>query len=208
MFSTPNLPHQSPAVAYYGGTFNPVHVGHLAVAQAVIDLNLAAHVAFLPAFAPPFKHHQQDLAHYTTRCDWLKRALGHSIQWSVNILESTIPPDAQGRVTTANVIRAIQKNKQETSEPVYWIAGQDALASLPHWSEPEFLINHVHWLQAPRNNHPPVTEVILNSQTYELQTTLIDMPPVHVSSSDIRQRISNGDPLNGFIPDALLPISR
>lgn len=191
-----------PVIAYYGGTFNPIHNGHLAVANAVLSNQLAQQVHFLPSFAPPFKHNDANLLPYETRSRFIDTAVSNISHLFLNDLEQSMPPNAQGVVTTANVIRALQK-KHGNTQPIFWIAGQDALASLAQWAEPEFLIHNVHWLQAPRNHQPPVTAITLNNQSHPLHTTLINMPPVDISSSQIRSRQQNHESITDLIPSNL-----
>lgn len=196
------MPKKKPFKGWYGGTFNPIHVGHVAVAHQAIWQGVVDEVCFLPAFGSPFKHSNRDLLSYENRCELLNLAMQGEPNFSVSTLESTLTPDADGRVYTAQVIRAIQAQQKAdgVNRPIYWLLGHDALASLSRWSEPQFLIEHVQFIQAPRSNQPPIREVELGGETVQLNTIVLDMPCVEVSSEGIRRRCWAGESIEGLVP--------
>jgi nicotinate-nucleotide adenylyltransferase len=137
---------QPSPLALFGGTFNPVHYGHLHLAQTWCDTFLLAQVCFLPAGIPP--HRPAPLVSPTQRIEMLHLALGHQRQFCIDTRDAlkTTP------CYSIETLRAIRNEVGQTRR-IYWLMGMDSFLSLPKWEEWQSLLDLVHIVVAQRPNY-------------------------------------------------------
>jgi nicotinate-nucleotide adenylyltransferase len=203
----------------YFGTFNPIHTGHLMIAQAVMNrfaesLGLRE-VVFIPAGVPPHRRHENDLLDARRRLRMVSLATADHPAFRVDDIElrqsgtGSAPDDAPGY--TVDTLRRLHE-AGKIRFPVPLIIGADALAGLATWREPEALVDMARFLQAPRPGCGPVYRITLpsgepggESRILPLNTHQIDMPPLALSSSWIRQQLKEGGEsvsrLRYFLPE-------
>lgn len=183
----------------YFGTFNPVHTGHLMIAEAALhQYSLALGfktVTFIPAGAPPHRLEQLDLLEASHRFNMVKLVTLAHPAFRISDIEFQRPTCSY----TIDTLRRLIANGT-VQPPVACIIGSDALAGLSSWKEPEALVEAVHFLQAPRPHALPLTEIQLAGKTMKLKTSLIDMPPLSLSASWIRAQLQRFNP-EGFESD-------
>ncbi|WP_373532828.1 nicotinate (nicotinamide) nucleotide adenylyltransferase [Vampirovibrio sp.] len=186
-------PDASSGHCFYFGTFNPVHSGHLMVAQSALSqfggLLGFERITFMPAGTPPHRHEQPDLLAAALRLKLVQLATAHHPGFTVSDFELSLPDksytvDTLSRLAQAGLI----------TPPVPFIIGADALAKLASWHQPDVLIDTVHFLQAPRPEYPWVEHVTLNGQKIALNTSRIHMPPLAISATTIRQQLRQTQP--------------
>jgi nicotinate-nucleotide adenylyltransferase len=177
-----NLPANT---CLYFGTFNPIHTGHLMVAQAVLQQFWASKkitsVTFIPAGDPPHRHQENDLLDARRRLKMVELATAANPAFLVSDIELQ---RTERSYTIATLRQLIEKG--QICPPVPMIIGADALAGLASWREPLALIESVHFLQAPRPGYPDITSIEIEGQPVALSTSRIDMPTLSLSSSRIR----------------------
>lgn len=190
---------------FYFGTFNPIHAGHLMIAQSALSQYGAVlgfdGVTFMPAGNPPHRHAEDDLLAADLRFQMVRRATAGHPQFEVSDFELGLP----GKTYTAETLRLLEQQGL-IRFPVPFIIGSDALAQLHTWHQPEALIDMVHWLQAPRPDCAWVDSVSLNGQRVPLHTSRIEMPPLAISSTGIREMLkATGDvsALRYFLPESV-----
>lgn len=181
--------------AYYFGTFNPVHRGHLAIAQAALKQFAFDSIIFVPAGRSPFKQNDPDMAGVTDRLTMLTLAILQEPAFQIGLMEI----EREGTSYTVDSVLQIKEQitfpvtdtgsvtRTQNPEPVPFIIGSDALASLNQWYRAEELVKHCHFIQAPRSNTPFVESIELEGKTIPLTTTVLQMPVVDVSSTEVRQ---------------------
>lgn len=184
----PDLPANT---CLYFGTFNPIHTGHLMIAQAVLrqfsnSPVLIRSVTFIPAGNPPHRHHENDLLAATHRLKMVQLATASNPAFRVSDIEL----QRRGHSYTIDTIRFLQEQGQ-VQTPVPMIIGSDALAGLASWREPGALIERVCFLQAPRPGVDWVTSIALPERSVPLNTRRIEMPMLALSSSWIRETLRN-----------------
>lgn len=201
-------------IGLMGGTFDPVHYGHIAVARAVSEkLHLDA-VVFIPSFRPPHKFNLP-VSPFKDRVAMLNMALGSEQGYFVSSLEAERGGPSYTCDTLADLRMEWGKEKR-----IFFITGLDAFAEIHTWKKYRTLLSFADFVVIGR---PPFDEKILNdyifanfSDYYPVQgervwqsdslygkICLIAMSPVDISSTDIRKRVSLGGSIEEMVPDSV-----
>lgn len=174
----------------YGGSFDPVHLGHLLVAQAALEEFQLDRLTFIPAARSPFKPDGQPTAD-AHRLRWLRLALAGESRIHVDDVELR-----RGGVSySIDTVRDFSRRFPESR--LYWLIGADHVASLPKWRDAAELAGRVEFLVIPRPGFAPAT-LPPPFRLHELRGF-----PLAVSSSEIRERVRAGRSLRHLVPDAV-----
>ena len=130
---------------FYGGTFDPVHAGHLAVARAVREVFGTA-LAFVPAADPP--HRAAPGASAAQRAQMLALAIAGEADFHVDARELR----RSGPSWTVGTLREL-RDERGAGAPLAWVLGADAFRGLPGWHEWEALMDLAHFIVAVRPGH-------------------------------------------------------
>jgi len=176
-------------VGVLGGTFDPFHNGHLAVARAVLVSGLVDSIVVVTANDPWQK---ASVATADQRLDMVRRGVaGYD-----DIEVSDIDIRRGGPTYTVDTLADIASLYGEAE--VSFIVGSDAAAGLPTWHRAEELRSSTSFIVVTRpGTRPPQLDV----EGYDLN--LLEIPPVDVSSSAIRERVSNGVAVTDVVPHAV-----
>lgn len=200
-------------IGIFGGTFDPVHWGHLhlaATAKAQADLD---QLLWIPAWVPPHKS-DRPLAEFHHRVAMLQRAIAGDTASTI----STIEAERSFPSYSADTWQQLQK--QYPAAQWYWIVGSDTLRTLSHWYRRTELVRHCCWLVAPRSltpSHPHTAPQIqslarqiachtcdrLAQESLKLHWQLLEMTPIEISSTQIRQAVRQKRSLATFVPDTV-----
>jgi nicotinate-nucleotide adenylyltransferase len=189
---------------FYFGTFNPIHAGHLMIAQAALcqygeSLGVQG-ITFIPAGNPPHREHESDMMPARHRLNMVRLATASNPAFRVSDIELC----RSGRSYTMDTLRFLLE-QGIAQAPIPMIIGADALAGLATWHEPQALAETACFLQAPRPGHPFVGAIQVNGQEITLNTREIEMPPLSISSTWIRARLRENPPgcerLRYFLPE-------
>jgi len=205
------------AVGLFGGTFNPIHLGHLRAAEEVREKLGLARVVFVPSADPPLKRGGPEvMAPARQRLAWVELAIQGNPAFSVDGLELERP----GPSYTVDTLRVFAE-RLAPARPVF-IVGSDAFAELASWREPKALLALAHFAVMTR---PPAgddegsdwipaelaAELILAPNRREARhrsagTWLRRVPigALDVSSTDLRRRLSEGRSVRYLLPDPVL----
>jgi nicotinate-nucleotide adenylyltransferase len=150
-------------IAVFGGTFNPVHYGHLRLAEEVREACALDSVIFMPSFITPHKN-SDALTPASVRLELLKRATADNPGFSVSDLEIR----REGRSFTVDTVRELLK---EPATQVSLILGSDSFNDIRSWHEYQALLQLASFIVVPRPNHPsrPLEEAL----TVELAGRLV-----------------------------------
>ncbi len=198
-------------VAIFGGAFNPVHWGHLLIAETAFDQFNLDHVIWVPTFQPP--HKTPSILAYEHRFEMVQRAIADHPAFTV----SAVDQQRTGPSYAIDTLRALQVLHLNTRW--HWIIGHDAFVSLPQWRASQELGAQCIWLVAPRPEAGPGSEAIGRPGDSDLQPGQstrfalphalrlrwhwLDMPSVGISSSLVRQRCLAGRSIRYLVPPAV-----
>lgn len=183
-------------VGVFGGTFDPVHIGHLIVAeQARVKLKLSV-VLFVPAGQPSLK-----IDHVITpaldRVEMVRRSIADNPCFKL----STLEVDRPGPSYTVDTIASLRD--ELGTQSFFFILGWDSLAGLPLWKQPEKLLQLCQLVVVPRLglNLPDLSSLASSVPSLMDKVTRLDTPIIGVSSSEIRQRVAQGLSIRYLVPD-------
>ena len=186
-------------VGLFGGTFDPIHLGHMAVAQGAMEYLSLDEVVFVPAGRPWMKEgmYLSDSRH---RLRMVELAVSGKAQFSVTDREVV----REGLTYTVDTLREIEA-ESDGSDEIYLLLGTDAYDSFELWREPAEILRMSTLAVAPRPGGPPSTfeKLDLICPYGSFRAIAVPTEQVDVSSSDIRNRVSRGDSISGQVPKAV-----
>ena len=182
-----------------GGTFDPIHNGHLAIAdEARTYLNLSE-VLFLPAGQPWMKSDQPiSAAHHRTAM--IRLALEGRPYFKL----STIEIEYKGPSYSVDTIVKLRAQSEEPFD-CYFIVGWDNLAKIPLWKEPAKLIEMCFLAAVPRPGYdrPDMKKLEAALPGISKKVILMDKPRIDISATDIRNRVAQGRSISSLVPPAV-----
>jgi nicotinate-nucleotide adenylyltransferase len=185
-----------------GGTFDPVHLGHLAIAEAARDALALERVLFLPAGVPPHKP-----AGATASAEDRVAMVSLAIEDDPALELSRVDVDRAGPSFTADSVRLIAAAERAAGrEPdLVLIMSAETLAGLPDWHEPRQLLAACRVAVVPRAGHPvPVPAWIeMHFPGQADRIVVLDGPRLEFSSTGIRQRVAARGSIRGLVPEAV-----
>lgn len=172
------------AVAIYGGSFNPPHIGHTHVADAVRANFAPRHFLIIPAGTPPHKEIAENSATNAQRMQMCRLAFGEGDGLVVSDMEMV----REGKSYTSDTIRQVQK-MYPSEKDILLVMGTDMFMTLDTWHEAEFILRTVHVIVVVRDEERAMLrkKALEYAKMYHTRTTIIAQKPVPAASSDIRQ---------------------
>lgn len=184
-------------IGILGGTFDPIHIGHLVVAEeARIKVGLNE-ILFVPAGQPLLKP-DCNITPSDQRVEMVRCAISDNPHFKLCTLEIEHPGPSY-TVDTLMMLR--QQLGSEAS--FFFILGRDTLAALPSWKEPQKLVQLCRLVVAPRLGSQDLQHLETEIPGLLDRVIQLDMPVIGLSSSGIRQRIAQGLPIRYLVPDAV-----
>lgn len=194
-----------------GGSFDPIHNGHLAVAQAAYEKLALKELYFLPCGQASFNKTLQ--ASKAARLTMLQLALQDKAHFRIDRQEL----DRDGPSYTIDTLKNFRLRIGQ-QESLVWVLGYDAFLSLPQWHAWPSILNYCHWLIVTRalgdNTLPPILKEVIQQRAtdaiQQLRETpagklyFLDMPAVDVTSAQIRSQVNHSEVLSPAIPAAVL----
>jgi nicotinate-nucleotide adenylyltransferase len=138
-------------VCLFGGTFDPIHNGHIAVARAASDRFGLKRVLFCPAYVSPFKQEMQSAA-YPHRFAMVALATADHKTFMVSDLESPEMTGSDGPNYTVDTVRRL-KAQLGRSDKLYFLCGEDAFQGISKWRDAENLLRQCEFIVASRPGH-------------------------------------------------------
>ncbi len=186
-------------VALYGGSFNPVHHGHLIIARSIAEALDVEEVILLPSHAPPHKL-AQGLAKTEHRMEMVRLAVAEDPLFSVSDHDAT----CDGPSYTVKTIEHFRKSLPAQTE-IIWIIGADSLLELHTWYEVAKLVDSCSIVTAHRPGSPlasldALKQMIGEEKTRRLVDDVIDTPHIDISSTQIRNRVMENRSIRYLVP--------
>ena len=174
--------------ALFGGTFNPLHNGHLTIVKSVLEQGLPDEVWILITPCNPWKK-DQALLDDRLRYDMVAQA--------VKDLDGVRASDFEFKLDkpsyTANTLRRISAEYPDREFVI--TIGADNWVKFHNWKEADFILNNYPIIVYPRQGYP--------IETLSANVTLLDCPLMDISSTRIRQMVHDGTPINEFVPTSV-----
>jgi len=189
-------------IGLFGGSFNPVHCGHLIIAQSIRERLDLARMIFLPSRRPPHKTDEEMLA-AEHRAEMVRLAIAGEPSFECSDYDLT----RDGPCYTIDTVHHF-RSLLEAGTELFWIIGGDSLAELPTWRRARELVDACHIVTAARTGVAAVDWAALRStfddvQIAKLRGGEIDTQLIEISSTDIRRRVREGRSIRYLVPDAV-----
>ncbi len=178
--------HGPSALAILGGTFDPVHNAHLAMGRAALAALPVAKIVFMPTGSTRYR--SPAVASAKDRVAMLRLAIEGEPSFSLD--ERELAPGASGY--TVDTLKSLRKELGKDAV-LFFLLGADQLAKLSSWHRPEELRRLAKLGVFARPGY----------EVDDPEALPIAMPPMPVSASEIRARVSRGEPLAGLVPEAV-----
>ncbi len=182
-------------IGLLGGTFNPIHIGHLILAQECWYRLSLDKVIFIPAFMPPHKGVEDGLS-AADRLNMVRLALEGDDRFEI----STYEIDKEGTSYSIDTIRHFREKLGKGGE-IFFLAGGDSAEGLSAWKDIDDILRESTFVIATRPGWG-------DNSPYEKEVKRVVMPMIEVSSSAIRERIKNGEPIDCLVPSKVVSYIR
>jgi nicotinate-nucleotide adenylyltransferase len=196
-------------LAIFGGTFNPIHWGHLLVAETALNQVGLDRVIWLPSYDSPYKS-SVELADFSQRLELIRRSIADHPRFTVedrSSAEKQDPPLSSYAIDRLTMLQSRYPHNQWC-----WIIGLDAFRSLPRWYRWREVVEQCEWLIAPRQGGrseiETVTEKVeklINNEglpARPIRWQILKMPQVDISSSLVRQHCRDRQSIRYLVPEA------
>ncbi len=179
----------------YGGTFNPVHMAHLLIAERVTDALSLERLLFIPCAVPPLKP-DTDLVPGNHRYEMVKIAISGNPRFSVSDLEIR----RAGKSYTIDTVTQIASEYQLRRDELFLIIGADNLPTLPKWKNTTAIHALCRFVLVRRPHH-----TLSSAMTTLLDdSVVVDVPLLEISSSEVRARVAACKSVRYMVPEGVL----
>jgi nicotinate-nucleotide adenylyltransferase len=179
-------------IGVMGGTFDPIHHGHLVAASEVVSLFHLDEVVFVPT-GQPWQKQERKVSAAEDRYLMTVIATASNPQFSVS--RSDI--DRAGKTYTIDTLRDLRA--EHPGADLFFITGADALSQIFSWRDAEELFSLAHFIGVTRPGH-----TLSDPGFPEGGASLVEVPALAISSTDCRQRVAKGDPVWYLVPDGVV----
>ena len=203
-------------IGILGGTFNPIHIAHLIMAEyALEELNLDR-ILFMPSGNPPHKDKNLIISN-----DDRKAMIELAINSNEKFIFSDIELNRSGKIYTVDTLRILKETNPDNE--YYFIMGEDSLLYFDNWKEPENIVKLANIVVARRNSGSSciptknnISEINKESdkellekkafleKEYNTDIFFLNMPNIDISSTVIRDRIKSDKSINYLVPKEVL----
>ncbi len=202
----------------FGGTFNPIHLGHLRAAEEVREALALEYIVFIPSRIPPHKNQDVNdpIAPAELRLDWVERAIASHENFSIDRIEV----DREGPSYLIDTLTTIRERNAEGASPVF-IVGEDAFAEMGDWRSPEalFALTDMAVMTRPpgqmRDLEMSLPEIAKSDFEFDedgkrashrkagRRVDLVPITALDISSSLIREACRRGRSIRYLVPESI-----
>jgi len=182
----------------FGGTFDPIHYGHLVAAQEVLSELKLDRILFVPAGWPPHKPLRY-ISPVHQRVAMVELALKSNPQFEL----SRVDIDRPGPSYTVETLELLHRQMGPGTE-LYFIMGLDSLADLSRWHNPNRIIQLADLVVVDRPRYDVNMEALKQAvPDIETRLHLVHIPGMNISSSDLQRRVREHKPIKYQVPEAV-----
>ena len=187
-------------IGIFGGTFDPVHTGHLILAEQCRDRAGLDEVRFVPTYHPPHKP-KADITRFEQRCDMLELATAGQAHFRVDRIEKELPPPSYTADTLAEL------HRREPGRDFFLILGADCLPDLPGWYQPRRVVEQAGLVVVPRPGVALWTaEQLANAigvEVAQVRMQVVAAPLIEIASRELRRAVAEGRSIRYLVPRAV-----
>ncbi len=176
-----------------GGTFDPVHHGHLVAGSEVAHIFALDEVIFVPT-GQPYQKNDRNVSSAEDRCLMTVIATASNPRFSV----SRVDIDRPGPTYTIDTLRELREVNGPGTD-LYFITGADALANILTWHDVDDLFSLAHFIGCTRPGHR-----LTGAGLPDGKVSLVEIPALAISSSECRARVAAGEPVWYLVPDGVV----
>ncbi|HTY58160.1 MAG TPA: nicotinate-nucleotide adenylyltransferase [Bacteroidota bacterium] len=176
----------------FGGTFDPVHLGHLIVAEAVRERAGLDRIVFIPASTPPHKA-DAPVSSAAHRLAMLREAVRSNAFFQVSDIEI----ERGGISYTVDTLR--QLKEANAADDLYLLIGADNLREFQSWKEPEEILKQATLIVMNRPGFPAAP----GGMTLPVNALQCEVPSIDISATEIRRRVQQGLTISYLVPSAV-----
>ncbi|MCD6117605.1 nicotinate-nucleotide adenylyltransferase [bacterium] len=179
-------------IGLFGGTFDPIHTGHLIIAEAVRTGLCLDKIFFIPAGSPPHKI-QNTVTEAGLRLEMVKIAIHDYPYFHVSDIEI----GRKGKSFTIDTIRMFQNSPDFADDEFVLIIGCDNFLGLGNWYQPDEVLKSIDTVVAVR----PGFDLSKAEKRFINKVKIIKTPLIDISSSQIRESVHNGESVSFWVPE-------
>lgn len=181
--------------AILGGAFNPIHNGHLYIAEECIKREVAKRVIFMPNGIHPLKSTAK-LLPYAERYELIELAIKSNPNFSISNLDSP----KYGINYTYDLMQRLSKHY--SLEQFTFLIGYDNALNFSHWHQPEWLLNNVHFTVVSRTSDSANKSM----KKIDSRFNIIEIKPYEISSTQIRDLLEKDESINDLVPAEVIEL--
>jgi nicotinate-nucleotide adenylyltransferase len=184
-------------IGIMGGTFNPIHNGHLFLAENAYDQLGLEHILFMPSKNPPHKA-KPNMVTDQQRVDMINLAIQDNPHFSL----STVELEREGFTYTADTLTLLAKENLEVR--YYFIVGADSLFMMDQWYQPQIIFDLCTVVAAGRDQmdyDKLAAQAEYLRERFHADIQLVEMPMIQIASANIRSRIAENRTIRYYVPE-------
>lgn len=188
-------------IGIMGGTFDPIHIGHLILGEGAYQQFGLSAVWFMPAGNPPHKQHREGQATDAQRVEMVRLAIAGNSHFELSLEEM----NADGYTYSYRTLERLNERYPDTE--FYFILGADSLFDFHKWKEPDRICAACKIVVATRNqvSSEKLDQAIRqNEKRFHGEFLKLDTPNLDISSRNIRERILEGQTVKYYLPDSVI----
>lgn len=178
-----------------GGTFDPIHYGHLVTAEEALVQFALDGVVFVPTGQPWMKG-ERDVSPAEDRYLMTVIATASNPRFAV----SRVDVDREGATYTVDTLRALAAENPDAE--LYFITGADAMLEIFEWKDPDEVLSMAHFIAATRPGHD-LARFDATASTRHPNVSVMNVPALAISSTDVRGRVRSGRPIRCLVPEGV-----
>lgn len=179
------------------GTFNPIHIAHLIIAETVRDELGLEKILFIPAYCPP--HRSTFLSNPEHRLNMVKLAIEDNPNFDVSDIEHRI----KGKSYSYSTITKLYELNPGLTEKINFIIGTDAFKFIDSWYEPEKLAEIVNFIIVKRINSLDIDELFNSIKLKNYNYKIVKVPLLEISATYIRSNLNKNKSIKYLVPDCI-----